>query len=214
VPLLRGKPIDVVINSLTSSGMVSASLAALREGGGFAEISKRDIWSAQAAATDHPTVNYRLVATDFLSPQRLQVMLGRLSQSLHEGRIKPIACSLSGLIAVRECMREMSGGNHIGKVIVCAPSAPPGQDPEATVAVTGGLGTLGKLVASWSVLQGSRRLSLLGRSGRTSENPGLLLSGSAACVVMARSDSSIVEEAAFAVNGRAPTVDPRLTVPS
>jgi NADPH:quinone reductase-like Zn-dependent oxidoreductase len=122
----RGKPIDVVINSLTSSGMVSASLAALREGGGFAEISKRDIWSAQAAAADHPTVNYKLVATDFLSPQRLQVMLGRLSQSLHKGTIKPIACSQSGLIAVRECMREMSGGNHIGKVIVCVAPTPPG----------------------------------------------------------------------------------------
>jgi hypothetical protein len=39
------------------------------------------------------------------------------------------------------------------------------------VAVTGGLGTLGKLVASWSVQQGSRRLSLLGRSGRTSDHP-------------------------------------------
>ena len=35
----------VVLNSLTSSGMVAASLAALAHGGRFVEISKRDIWS-------------------------------------------------------------------------------------------------------------------------------------------------------------------------
>ena len=36
---------DVVLNSLTSPGMVAASLAALAHGGRFVEISKRDIWS-------------------------------------------------------------------------------------------------------------------------------------------------------------------------
>ena len=35
----------VVLNSLTSSGMVAGSLAALGAGGRFVEISKRDIWS-------------------------------------------------------------------------------------------------------------------------------------------------------------------------
>jgi len=109
VVLTNGQPIDFVLNSLTSAGMVGASLAALRVGGGFAEISKRDIWSAPAVAMDHPSVNYQLVAFDFLSPQKLQVMLGRLSQALHAGTIKPIASQQSGLIAVRECMREMSG---------------------------------------------------------------------------------------------------------
>ena len=111
----------------------------------------------------------------------------------------------SGLMAVRECMREMSGGNHIGKVIVCIPPAPPGPSVEAAVVVTGGLGTLGRLVAGWSVQQGSRRMTLLGRSGRTSEHPGGLLGASQACVVMARSDSSSAEEAAFAVHGTSAT---------
>ena len=38
--------VDVVLNTLTSSGMVAASLAALTPGAHFVEISKRDIWSA------------------------------------------------------------------------------------------------------------------------------------------------------------------------
>ena len=40
----------VVLNSLTSTGMVAGSLAALGEGGRFVEISKRDIWSAARVA--------------------------------------------------------------------------------------------------------------------------------------------------------------------
>ena len=41
---------DIVLNSLTSSGMVAGSLAALGAGGRFVEISKRDIWSAARMA--------------------------------------------------------------------------------------------------------------------------------------------------------------------
>ena len=40
----------VVLNSLTGSGMVAGSLAALGAGGRFVEISKRDIWSAARVA--------------------------------------------------------------------------------------------------------------------------------------------------------------------
>ena len=41
---------DIVLNSLTSSGLVAGSLAALGPGGRFVEISKRDIWSAARMA--------------------------------------------------------------------------------------------------------------------------------------------------------------------
>ena len=40
----------VVLNSLTSTGMVAGSLATLGMGGRFVEISKRDIWSAARVA--------------------------------------------------------------------------------------------------------------------------------------------------------------------
>ena len=41
---------SVVLNSLTSAGMVAGSLAAMTVGGRFVEISKRDIWSPQRVA--------------------------------------------------------------------------------------------------------------------------------------------------------------------
>ena len=40
----------IVLNTLTSAGMVAASLATLAPGGAFVEISKRDIWSAARVA--------------------------------------------------------------------------------------------------------------------------------------------------------------------
>ena len=40
----------VVVNALTSPGMVAASLACLRPGGRFVEIGKRGIWSQAAVA--------------------------------------------------------------------------------------------------------------------------------------------------------------------
>jgi len=42
--------VSVVLNSLTSTGMVAGSLAAMSAGGRFVEISKRDIWSAARVA--------------------------------------------------------------------------------------------------------------------------------------------------------------------
>jgi hypothetical protein len=48
--------VDVVLNSLTSPGMVAGSLALLGPGGRFVEIGKRDIWSAAAVARDRPDV--------------------------------------------------------------------------------------------------------------------------------------------------------------
>jgi NADPH:quinone reductase-like Zn-dependent oxidoreductase len=49
---------DIVLNSLTSAGMVAGSLAALNRGGRFVEISKRDIWSGvRVAQGDYPSQN-------------------------------------------------------------------------------------------------------------------------------------------------------------
>ena len=49
--------LSVVLNSLTSSGMVAGSLAAMRTGGRFVEISKRDIWSAARVAQGEETMS-------------------------------------------------------------------------------------------------------------------------------------------------------------
>lgn len=54
------------LNSLTSPGMVAATLACLARGGALAEIGKRDVWSPARVAQERPDIAYRLVAIDFL----------------------------------------------------------------------------------------------------------------------------------------------------
>lgn len=59
-------PADAAVNSLTSPGMVAATLACLGKHGRLAEISKRDIWSPARVAQERSDVAYKLVAIDFL----------------------------------------------------------------------------------------------------------------------------------------------------
>ena len=51
----------MVVNALTSPGMIAASLACLRPGGCFVEIGKRGIWGPAAIAAARPDVRYRLM---------------------------------------------------------------------------------------------------------------------------------------------------------
>ena len=57
---------QAALNSLTSPGMVAATLACLARGGQLAEIGKRGVWSPARVAQERPDVAYRLVAIDFL----------------------------------------------------------------------------------------------------------------------------------------------------
>lgn len=56
----------MTLNSLTSPGMVAASLAVAARGVHVVEISKRDIWSPARMAQERPDAQYKLVAIDFL----------------------------------------------------------------------------------------------------------------------------------------------------
>ncbi len=70
-----GRGVSVVLNSLTSPGMVAASLAGLSRGGRWVEIGKRDVWSAARVQSERPDVRYGLLAVDFLPPQVRSLVL-------------------------------------------------------------------------------------------------------------------------------------------
>lgn len=60
---------DAALNSLTSPGMVAATVACMARSASLTEISKRDIWSPQRMAQERPDLQYKLVAIDFLPPK-------------------------------------------------------------------------------------------------------------------------------------------------
>jgi NADPH:quinone reductase-like Zn-dependent oxidoreductase len=123
--------VAVVLNSLTSPGMVAASLAALQPGGRLVEIGKRDIWSSAAAAAERPDVSYSLLAVDFLPDHVLGGLMAAVAASLAAGQLLPLRAACFDLASVAAAMRQLAQASHVGKVLTgqhmqsCMPAPPP-----------------------------------------------------------------------------------------
>jgi NADPH:quinone reductase-like Zn-dependent oxidoreductase len=100
--------VAVVLNSLTSPGMVAASLAALLPGGRLVEIGKRDIWSPAAVAAHRPDVSYSLLAVDFLPAGVVQAALRRVAAGAAAGQLRPLPSVVHSIGNVVAAMRQMS----------------------------------------------------------------------------------------------------------
>jgi NADPH:quinone reductase-like Zn-dependent oxidoreductase/3-oxoacyl-(acyl-carrier-protein) synthase len=200
---------DMVLNSLTSPGMVGGGLAVLKRGGRWVEIGKRDIWSAAAVGVERPDVGYSLVAVDFLPDGVVQECLLGVAAGAAAGRLRPLPLVSYGLGQLVAALRQMSQARHVGKVVVAPEPAlqPIAADTHASLTVVvGGLGTLGSLVAQWLVQQGSQHLLLLGRSGKASSTASMLagfdpLNGSSTQVIMAAADVAAAEDLQYALCG-------------
>ena len=75
----------VILNSLTSPGMVAASLAVLSPGGALVEVSKRGVWSPQRVAQERPDAHYRVVAVDFKAAPAVGAAMRRISGLIAKG---------------------------------------------------------------------------------------------------------------------------------
>jgi NADPH:quinone reductase-like Zn-dependent oxidoreductase len=178
-----GKGVDMLLNTLTSPGLVSAALALVSHGGRLVEISKRDIWHAGRAAQERPDLHFGMVAVDFLPGPEVQRAMSRVAAGAASGALCPLPVASHGLRSISSALRQMSQARHVGKVVVSVAHSDPGNSSSpdlpgigaaaagGTVAVTGGLGALGLLTASWLASQGASRVILLGRSGRTPSSP-------------------------------------------
>lgn len=193
----------MVLNALTSPGMVAASLAALRRGGRFIEIGKRDIWAAATVKAQRPDAHHSLLAIDFFSEGVLHTALVQLSAGVAAGTVQSLQTTGHALASVQAALRQISRvrrcntlpdtlllahpppvvriiahslcfemllqAQHVSKVVVNAPTESPLLAQScSTVLVTGGLGSLGTLVAHWIICSATRHLHLLGRTGRHS----------------------------------------------
>jgi short-subunit dehydrogenase len=189
----------VVLNSLTSPGMVGGGLAVLKPGGRWVEIGKRDIWSRAAVSVERPDVGYSLVAVDFLPDGVVQECLLGVAAGAAAGRLRPLPLVGYGLGQVVAALRQMSQARHVGKVVVHAPPATFFRDPAAAantgvVVITGGLGALGQLLCSWLVQAGVCHVVLLGRTAKlgVSQQQHLhsAMGSDTTCVTVLQADSS------------------------
>ncbi|MEU1949526.1 SDR family NAD(P)-dependent oxidoreductase, partial [Streptomyces sp. NPDC020125] len=139
-----GRGVDVVLNSLAGP-FVDASLRLLDEGGRLMEMGKTDLRNPERVAEEHPGATYQVydLITD-AGPAHIGRMLGELGELFTTGALRPLPVRTWPLSRTREALRHLSQAKHTGKLVLDVPAP---VDPDGTVLITGGTGTLGALVA-------------------------------------------------------------------
>ena len=164
--------VHVVLNSLAGEA-IPKSLAVLSAGGRFVELGKRGTWSAEEVAGLRQDVRYEVIdwgATAQEDPDRIGRVFGSVMDRVSRGELPTLPFRVFPAARIVDAFRHMNRGRHLGKVVVTHPprrrndprDAVPIR-PDATYLVTGGLGGLGLLTASWLVERGARQLVLVGR---------------------------------------------------
>ena len=163
---LPGVGADVVLNSLTSSGFVAATLACTSTGARFTEIGKREIHSFGRMSQERADVRYHVVAVDFLTPAVVGKAFRKLTSLLSSGDPIPLPALAYGLGDVAAAFKALKG-NHVGKVVV-------GQDirspaiAASSLLIRSGAGCNVPLLVHWAVRNGCRFVSVAGRAAASS----------------------------------------------
>ncbi|MEF9908101.1 SDR family NAD(P)-dependent oxidoreductase [Streptomyces sp. P9-A2] len=157
-----GRGVDVVLDALAGE-FVDASLRLLPRGGRFLEMGKTDIRDAVEVAERHPGVRYRAYDLVEADHDRVRELLDELVALFDRGALTPLPVTAWDVRQAPDAFRHLSRARHIGKAVLTLPHRP---DPDGTVLVTGGTGSLGALVARHLVTaHGARNLLLTSRSG-------------------------------------------------
>jgi NADPH:quinone reductase-like Zn-dependent oxidoreductase len=160
-----GAGVDVVLNSLTNEGFVAATVRATAQGGRFAEIAKRDIWTREQMAEARPDIDYEIVALDgtiVADPERIRGLLAEVSDALAGGEITPVPAEIYPLTEAKSAFRRMQQARHIGKIVVQMPN-PLQPRGDRSYLITGGLGALGLHTASYLAQLGAGDIVLTSR---------------------------------------------------
>ncbi|MGW2788019.1 SDR family NAD(P)-dependent oxidoreductase, partial [Streptomyces populi] len=154
-----GEGVDVVLNSLARE-FVDASLELLPRGGRFLEIGKTDVRDPADIVSG---VDYRAFDLMVAGHERIQGMFAELGALFADGTLRPLPVTAFDIHRAPDAFRLLGQARHTGKVVLTLPAP---LDPEGTVLITGGTGTLGGLAARHLVTgHGARRLLLAGRRG-------------------------------------------------
>ncbi|WUN10419.1 type I polyketide synthase [Micromonospora zamorensis] len=156
-----GRGVDVVLDSLAGE-FIDASLRLLPRGGRFVEMGKTDIRNADTVAAEHPGVGYQAFDLIEAGGERIREIWTDLIALFAAGHLRPMPLRTWDLRRAPEAFRFLSQARHIGKIALTLPPRP---NPEGTVLITGGTGTLGALMARHFARQGRRHLLLTSRRG-------------------------------------------------
>ncbi len=160
-----GAGVNVVLNSLTNEGFIAATLRATAQGGRFAEIAKRDIWTPEQMTATRPDIDYEIIALDWCiehEPDRVGTLLRELADSMARGELKPLAAEVYPLTEAKTAFRRMQQARHIGKIVLQMPK-PLQPRGDRSYLITGGLGALGLHTAAHLAQLGAGDIVLTSR---------------------------------------------------
>jgi acyl transferase domain-containing protein/NAD(P)-dependent dehydrogenase (short-subunit alcohol dehydrogenase family) len=210
----KGEGLDIVLNSLTGD-FIAKGLSVLRQGGRFLEIGKVEIWDLERVARFKTGVSYSTIALDQIldnDPSRIAEILRELMSAFERRDLKALPYSAFSIQDAAPAFRYMAQARHIGKIVLQMTSIGRALhvDPQATYLITGGMGSLGLLVARWLVGQGAKNLALLGRRGPTVDARATIaeLELSGARFAVFQSDVGDEEQLASALRQIAETLPP------
>jgi acyl transferase domain-containing protein/NADPH:quinone reductase-like Zn-dependent oxidoreductase/acyl carrier protein len=160
-----GSGVDVVLNSLTNEGFIEATVRATAQGGRFAEIAKRDIWTRAQMAAARPDIAYEIIALDGCidrEPERIANLLAEVADSMASGELAPLAAEVYPLAEAKTAFRRMQQARHIGKIVLQMPK-PLQPRGDRSYLITGGLGALGLHTAAHLAQLGANDIVLTSR---------------------------------------------------
>ncbi|TDD59675.1 polyketide synthase dehydratase domain-containing protein, partial [Actinomadura rubrisoli] len=134
---------DVILNSLARE-FVDASLELLPEGGHFLEIGKTDIREPDQVTRDHPGVHYLPYDLMDAGADRIHQLFTELHGLFEDGTLAPLPVTAFPLHQAPDAFRHLAQAKHTGKVVL---TLRPPLNPNGTVLITGGTGTLGTITA-------------------------------------------------------------------
>ncbi|WP_456213250.1 type I polyketide synthase [Streptomyces sp. LZ34] len=157
-----GRGVDVVLNSLTGD-YTDASLRLLAEGGRFVELGLTDVRDPEQLAETHRGARYRVLDLGEPGEDGLGRILTEVLARFARDELTHPPVRVFDIRRARDAFRLMSRAAHVGKIVLTLPHP---LDPDGTVLVTGGTGTLGGLIARHLVTRhGIRHLLLTSRQG-------------------------------------------------
>ncbi|KAE8155307.1 hypothetical protein BDV25DRAFT_135054 [Aspergillus avenaceus] len=190
--MTNGRGVDLVLNSL-SGELLHASWKCVAKFGKLLELGKRDFLGHGNLEMDPFAGNRSFIGIDLLEvfaedPHIIKDIFMQMLGYFKERKATPIKpVHIFDAVDVVKAFRHMQTGQHMGKIVIRMP-----EDP-STLQVTrmhetatyfhgdmsyllvGGLGGLGRAVATWMVEKGARNLIFFSRSGgKTPEQDAFL----------------------------------------
>ncbi|KAI1265004.1 putative polyketide synthase [Xylariaceae sp. FL1019] len=178
----NGRGVDVVLNSL-SGELLHASWKCVAEFGTMVEIGKRDFRRRAKLSMESFEQNRTFVGLDLWQisrtrPKQAAELVERCLNLIQNGALRgPTIAGTYEATNIQTAFSTMQTANHIGKIIITMPTEKhlleahvtkptTSLRPDRSYLLVGGLGGLGRAVATWMIEQGARELIFFSRSAR------------------------------------------------